>query len=98
MTKVKNSYETVLVISMKLGEEGIDNIVKKFQELIESNATLDSVDKWGKRKLAYMINKESEAYYVLFNFTSETAFPAELDRICKITDGVLRSLIVKKEG
>lgn len=98
MTKVKNSYETVLVISMKLGEEGIENTVKKFQELIEANATLDSIERWGKRKLAYMINKESEAYYVLFNFTSGTDFPAELDRVYKITDGVLRSLIVKKEG
>lgn len=98
MTKVKNSYETVLVLSMKLGEEGIENMIKKFQDLIEANATLDNVDRWGKRKLAYMINKETEAYYVLFNFTSEADFPAELDRIYKITDGVLRSLIIKKES
>ncbi len=98
MTKVKNSYETVLVLSMKLGEEGIENMVKKFQDLIEANATLDNVDRWGKRRLAYMINKETEAYYVLFNFTSEASFPAELDRIYKITDGVLRSLIIKKES
>ena len=98
MTKVKNSYETVLVLYMKLGEEGIENMVKKFQDLIEANATLDNVDRWGKRRLAYMINKETEAYYVLFNFTSEASFPAELDRIYKITDGVLRSLIIKKES
>ena len=98
MTKVKNSYETVLVLSMKLGEEGIENMVKKFQDLIEANATLDNVDRWGKRRLAYMINTETEAYYVLFNFTSEASFPAELDRIYKITDGVLRSLIIKKES
>lgn len=98
MNKVKNSYETVLVLSMKLGEEGIENMIKKFQDLIEANATLDNVDRWGKRKLAYMINKETEAYYVLFNFTSGADFPAELDRIYKITDGVLRSLIIKKES
>ena len=83
---------------MKLGEEGIENMIKKFQDLIDANATLDNVDRWGKRKLAYMINKETEAYYVLFNFTSESDFPAELDRIYKITDGVLRSLIIKKES
>ena len=59
---------------------------------------LGSVDEWGKRKLAYLINKESEGYYVLFNFISESEFPAELDRIYKITDGILRSLIVRKEG
>ena len=98
MTKLKSSYETVLVLSMKLGEEGIENMIKKFQDLIEANATLNNVDKWGKRRLAYMINKETEAYYVLFDFTSEADFPAELDRIYKITDGVLRSLIIKKES
>lgn len=98
MTKLKNSYETVLVLSMKLGEEGIENMIKKFQDLIEANATLNNVDKWGKRRLAFMINKETEAYYVLFDFTSEADFPAELDRIYKITDGVLRSLIIKKES
>ena len=98
MTKLKNSYETVLVLSMKLGEEGIENMIKKFQDLIEANATLNNVDKWGKRRLAYMINKETEAYYVLFDFTSEADFPAELDRIYKITDGVLRSLIIKTES
>ena len=98
MTKLKNSYETVLVLSMKLGEEGIENMIKKFQDLIEANATLNNVDKWGKRRLAYMINNETEAYYVLFDFTSEADFPAELDRIYKITDGVLRSLIIKKES
>lgn len=93
-----NSYESVLVISMKLGEEGIEALSQKFQGIIQNNATLDSVDTWGKRRLAYEINKESEGYYVLFNFTSCADFPAELDRLYKITDGVLRSLIIKKEN
>ena len=74
------------------------NAIQKFKELIEKNAVLDSFDDWGKRKLAYMINKEPEGYYVLFNFISGPDFPAELDRIYKITDGILRSLIVKKEN
>ena len=64
--------------------------------MIETGATLDSVEEWGKRKLAYLINKESEGYYVLFNFTCDAEFPAELDRVYNITDGVLRSLIVKR--
>lgn len=96
MTKVQNAYETVIVISAKLGEDAITELVQKFKELIEKNAKLDKVDEWGKRKLAYEINKESEGYYVLFEFTSETSFPAELDRIYKITDGILRSIIIKK--
>ena len=50
-----------------------------------------------KRRLAYPINKENEGVYTLINFTSEADFPAELDRVYKITDGVLRSMIVAKE-
>ena len=60
--------------------------------------TVDSVDEWGKRRLAYEINKETEGYYALINFTSPASFTAELDRVYKITDGVLRSLIVKKDA
>lgn len=97
MSEIMSKYESVLVISMKLGEEGIQKLIEKFKALIEKNATLDTVDEWGKRRLAYMINKESEGYYVLFNFTSNADFPAELDRRYKITDGVLRTLIIKKD-
>ncbi len=90
------NYETVMVISMKQGEDGIQALIEKFKALIEKHATLLSVDEWGKRKLAYLINKESEGYYVLMNFESEASFPAELDRIYKITDGIMRSLIIRK--
>ena len=98
MTSVKNSYETVAVFSLKNGEEAAKSMIEKFKEIIEKNAELESIDEWGKRKLAYMINKASEGYYVLFNFKSGSEFPAELDRIYKITDGVLRTIIVKKES
>ena len=98
MSSIKNSYESILIVSTKLGEESVLAIVQKFKELIEKNAVLENFDEWGKRKLAYLINKESEGYYVLFKFTSEPEFPAELDRIYKITEGVLRSLIIKKEA
>ena len=98
MPEVTNSYETVFILSSKLGEDGIASLVQKFKDLIEANATLESVDEWGKRRLAYLINKEAEAYYVLYNFKSDAEFPAELDRIYKITDGILRSLIIKKEA
>ena len=97
MPEVTNSYETVFILSTKLGEDGIASLVQKFKDLIAANGTVDGVDEWGKRRLAYLINKEAEGYYVLIDFTSVPAFPAELDRIYKITDGVLRSLIIKKE-
>ena len=96
MEKMKEAYESILIVSCKNGEEAIAEVVGKFRKMIETGATLDSVEEWGKRKLAYMINKESEGYYVLFNFTCDAEFPAELDRVYNITDGVLRSLIVKR--
>lgn len=98
MEKIQNTYESVLVVSTKLGEEGITKVIEYFKGVIERHATLDSVDEWGKRALAYPINKETEGYYALYSFTSDADFPAELDRRYKIADGVLRSLIIKKEA
>ena len=95
---VISSYEAVIVVSIKLGEEAVAETVKKFKKLIEKHGTVESVDEWGKRRLAYPINKETDAYYVLFNFQTDAEFPAELDKITKITDGVLRSMIIKKEA
>ncbi len=97
MSRPNASYETVMVISTKNGEEATAAIVEKFKKLIEDNGTVESVDDWGKRRLAYEIEDETEGHYVLVNFTCPPEFPAELDRIYKITDGVLRSLIVAKD-
>jgi len=93
---VVNNYETIMVFSLKDGEEAVQQLVEKFKTLIETNATLDSIDEWGKRRLAYPIKYESEGYYILVNFSSNVEFPAELDRVSKITDNVLRTLIIKK--
>lgn len=90
-----SKYEAVLVLSVKSGDEAAQSLQEKFKALIEANGTLESVDEWGKRKLAYEINDEAEGHYVIFNFDSEPAFPAELERIAGITDGVLRVLVVK---
>ena len=87
-------YESMVVISTKQDEEAIKGLVEKFSNLISANGTLVSVDEWGKRKLAYMINKETEGYYVLFTFECEAAFPAELGRVFKITGGLLRTMII----
>ena len=94
---VTANYATVMVVTLKKGEEAIQSVVERFKTLIEQNATLKNVDEWGKRKLAYLINKESEGYYVLFEFESEAAFPAELDRKFRINEDVIRSMIIKKE-
>ena len=92
----KISYETVMVFSVTGGEEQRTTLVEKFKALIEANGTLDSIDEWGQRRLAYPINYENDGYYALYNFQCGPDFPEELDRQVKITDGVLRSLIVKK--
>ncbi len=95
MAKLMQSYETVIVFNCK-DEEAVPGLVEKFTNLIAENGTVDSVEEWGKRKLAYPINYETEGYYVLINFTSVPSFPAELDRNYNISDGVVRSLIVAK--
>lgn len=87
-------YEAMVVISTKQEEEVIKGLVEKFTSLISENGTLVSVDEWGKKRLAYMINKETEGYYVLFTFECEAAFPAELGRVFKITEGLLRTMII----
>lgn len=90
------NYEIVMVFSLSKGDEAVQALKAKFTDLISKNGTLGEVDEWGKRKLAYPINYETEGYYVLVNFSCEESFPAELDRVINITDGVLRSLIVAK--
>ena len=97
MAKIQHMYESVLIVSTTLGEDGIDAMVEKFKNLIETNATVEEVDIWGKRRLAYPINDEVEGFYVLYTFTADADFPMELDRIYKITEGVLRSLIIRKD-
>lgn len=89
-------YELVLVFSLSKGEEAVETLKAKFLELIKANGTLGEVEEWGKRKLAYPINYETEGYYIVAQFECEESFPAELDRVINITDGVLRSLIVAK--
>ena len=94
MAKTSEKYEVMYVLNPNLSEEETAALVEKFKTLVEQNGTLDEMEEMGKRKLAYEINYLTEGYYVLVKFTSGPEFPAELDRIYKITDGVMRSIIV----
>lgn len=97
MEQIKNSYETLYVIDPDLSEEATKGLVEKFNALIAENGTLGEVAEWGKRRLAYPINDKPEGYYVLVNFEAGSAFPAELERIFGITEGIMRSIVIRHE-
>lgn len=96
MAKTTEKYELMYIINPNLSEEETSAVVEKFKALVEQNGTLEEMEEMGKRKLAYEINYISEGYYVLVKFTSGPDFPAELDRVLGITDGILRSLITRR--
>jgi len=98
MVEIINKYETMFIVDASRTDEEIASLVDKFRTLIEANGEIDSVDEWGKRRLAYPINDLIEGYYVLVNFTSNPEFPKELDRVYRITSGILRTIIIKKDA
>ncbi|MBE7031079.1 MAG: 30S ribosomal protein S6 [Ruminococcaceae bacterium] len=93
---MKNKYETIFVIDAALSEEETNALTEKFKDLIAKNGEVESVDVWGKRRLAYAINYKTEGYYVLINFAAQAEFIAELERVYNITDGLLRTIVVRK--
>ena len=97
MAKISGKYEVLYVIDPTLGEEATAALVEKFKALVEANGTLTSIDEWGKRRMAYPVNDLMEGYYVLMTMDAKPEFPAELDRVFKITEGILRSLITDVE-
>ena len=97
MAKVNANYEVVYIMDPAMGEEAIAAMIEKFKALVETEGTVTAIDDWGKRRLAYPINDLMEGYYVLMTFTAAAAIPAELDRVLKITEGVMRSMIICKD-
>ena len=97
MEKIINSYETLFVIDPDLGEDATKALVEKFSKLISDNGEIVEKNEWGKRKLAYPINDKPEGYYVLITFKSEGTLPSELERIFGITEGVVRSIVLRLE-
>jgi small subunit ribosomal protein S6 len=90
-------YEIIFIVK-PLEEEAVNAVVEKFTKLIANNGgTIDKEDRWGKKRLAYEIKDENEGYYVLFNVTCEPACVAECDRVMKITDELLKHMIVKSD-
>ena len=94
MAKVNGNYEVVYILDSAMSEEATAALVAKFKTMAEAHGTVKEVDEWGKRRLAYPINDLNEGYYVLMSFDSDAAFPNELARVLRITDGVMRSQVV----
>ena len=94
--ELTTKYETVFIVNPELNEEAAKGLLDKFSAIITDNGgAIEKVDEWGKKKLAYLIEDYSEGYYYVVNFTAPAAVPAELDRVFNITDGILRSIVVK---
>ncbi|MBN2897330.1 MAG: 30S ribosomal protein S6 [Clostridia bacterium] len=92
------SYETIFVLRPNLEEEARNAAIEKFTSIINTAGEVESVDEWGMRKLAYEIEKLREGYYVLVNFKATVDLPAELERNFRISDDVIRYIVVNKES
>lgn len=97
MEKKTNLYETLFVIDPRLSEDETKAMSDRFTGLIAENGELGEVNVWGRRRLAYPIEDQTEGYYVLVEFKSTPEFPSELERIFGITEGILRSIVIRKE-
>ena len=97
MAKLNGNYEAVYILNPELSEEQIAALVEKFKAVVEANGTVSEIDEWGKRRLAYPINDLMEGYYVLMTFTAAPTVPAELDRLFRINENVMRSMVVSKD-
>ncbi len=92
-----NKYESVIIINPNLETESIKVLIEKFSNLINNNGKVSSVEEIGKKKLAYEIKKNKEGYYIVFKFESKPEAIAELERIYRITDEIIKFIVVKEE-
>ncbi len=94
-----NHYEAMYIIDAMVEEQPRKDLIERFSNLIVQNGgTVERVDEWGKRTLAYPINYKTVGYYVLMYFTAPSAMPRELERNFQISENVLRYLVVANDG
>ena len=90
-----NKYEAMYIVNPNVADDARAALVERFSGIVTNGGgNVEKIDDWGKRKLAYEIDDQTEGYYVLMSFSSGAEFPAELDRVFGITDGIMRSMIV----
>ena len=93
-----NKYELALVVSAKLDSEGVAAVVENAKQLIERfGGQVSEVEEWGKRKLAYEIQKQTEAFYFFVQFEAEATAPSEIESRMRIMENVLRYLVIRKD-
>ena len=92
-----NKYESVVIINPNVDEEGLKALVENFTKLINTDGKVEKVEELGRKKLAYEINKNSEAYYVVYNFEANPSLISELERNYRITDEVIKFMTIKNE-
>ncbi|MCL2860654.1 MAG: 30S ribosomal protein S6 [Oscillospiraceae bacterium] len=93
-----NKYESIIIINPSVEEQGVKALIKKFSDLINKDGKVESVEELGKKRLAYEIKKNKEGYYVLFNFEAKPSEISELERNYKITDEIIKFIVIKKEN
>lgn len=91
------NYEIMFIVDPTLDDEIKEKTVEAVKEIIASEGEVTNVDVWGLRKLAYPIEKKNEGYYVVIEFSAATTLPKELDRRLRISDNVIRHLIVNRD-
>ena len=92
------AYELMVLIDPEVDERTVEPTLKKYLEIVtNAGGSIDQIDVWGRRKMAYEIQKKSEAIYVVVNFQAEPAATQELDRVLNINETILRTKIIRPE-
>ena len=91
-----NKYESVVIINPNVEENALKELIGRFQTLINTDGKVEKVTEIGKKKLAYEIKKNTEGYYVVYDFEANPSLIAELERNYRITDEIIKFIVVKK--
>ena len=91
-----NKYKSVVIVNPNVEENTLKELIERFQTLINTDGKVEQVNELGKKKLAYEINKNKEGYYVVYDFEANPKLIAELERNYRITDEIIKFIVVKK--
>ena len=91
-----NKYESVVIINPNVEETALKALIERFETLINTDGKVEKVNELGKKKLAYEVKKNKEGYYVVYDFEANPHLIAELERNYRITDDVIKFIVVKK--